>query len=24
MVTGLWGSLTIAMRGWVSGFAVPL
>ena len=24
MVTGLWGSLTIAMRGWVSGFEVPL
>jgi cytochrome c-type biogenesis protein len=24
MVTGLWGSLTIAMRGWVSGFQVPL
>lgn len=24
MVTGLWGSLTIAMRGWISGFQVPL
>jgi cytochrome c-type biogenesis protein len=24
MVTGLWGSLTIAMRDWVSGFEVPL
>jgi cytochrome c-type biogenesis protein len=24
MVTGLWGSLTIAMRGWVTGFEVPL
>jgi cytochrome c-type biogenesis protein len=24
MVTGLWGSVTIAMRGWVSGFQVPL
>lgn len=24
MVTGLWGSLTIAMRGWISGFEVPL
>ena len=24
MVTGLWGSLTIALRGWVSGFEVPL
>ena len=24
MVTGLWGSLTIAMRGWVAGFEVPL
>jgi cytochrome c-type biogenesis protein len=24
MVTGVWGSLTIAMRGWVSGFEVPL
>lgn len=24
MVSGLWGSLTIAMRGWVSGFGVPL
>jgi cytochrome c-type biogenesis protein len=24
MVTGLWGSLTISMRGWVSGFEVPL
>jgi cytochrome c-type biogenesis protein len=24
MVTGLWGSLTIAMRGWIAGFEVPL
>lgn len=24
MVSGLWGSLTIPMRGWVSGFEVPL
>jgi cytochrome c-type biogenesis protein len=24
MVSGLWGSLTIAMRGWISGFEVPL
>ncbi len=24
MVAGLWGSLTVAMRGWVSGFEVPL
>ncbi len=24
MVTGVWGSLSIAMRGWISGFEVPL
>jgi cytochrome c-type biogenesis protein len=24
MVTGLWGSLMIALRGWISGWAVPL
>ena len=24
MVTGLWGSMTIALRGWISGFEVPL
>jgi cytochrome c-type biogenesis protein len=24
MVTGMWGSLTIAMRGWIAGFEVPL
>ncbi len=24
MVTGLWGSLTIGLRGWIAGFGVPL
>ncbi len=24
MVAGLWGSLTVALRGWISGFEVPL
>jgi cytochrome c-type biogenesis protein len=24
MVSGLWGSLTVALRGWISGWEVPL